>query len=78
MSVGEHHLLDDMANQFNLESLPWPDEEYLFRHRIPKKAIVCCLSLATLAYHGLYQLVPELQQQASVEVWKEMIIANWK
>lgn len=31
----EYHFADDLADQFNLESLPWHDEEYLFRYRIP-------------------------------------------
>lgn len=42
-----------------------------------KKAIVCCLSLETLERHGLYEMVPEVLQPVSPDVWKQTISDNW-
>lgn len=72
-----HYLAEDLAEQFNLEPRPWHGEEYLFRWRIPNKAVVCCLSLDTLEERGLYRMVPELLERGSVERWRERMSDNW-
>lgn len=74
----QYYLAEDLAEQFDLEPRPWHDEEYLFRWRIPKKAVVCCLSLDTLERRGLFWMVPELLERGSVERWRELIIENWR
>lgn len=73
----DYYLAEDLAEQFNLEQRPWYDEEYLFRWRIPGKAIACCLPLDTLEQRGLYEMVPELLERGSIRTLRVAIRTNW-
>lgn len=74
----EYFLAEDLAIQFDLPVRWWHAQEYLFRWQIPCRAVVSCLPLDTLEERGLYQMVPELLENCTVDQWRGRILENWR
>lgn len=72
-----HYLAKDLEERLGIEPRIWHQDEHLIRFRIPKEAVLCCLSWETLEHRGLYTVLPEIQQGGTADEWGRRILAYW-